>query len=125
MLIRADKGNTSVLVYKQEYLEERNCLIQDERTYTCLSSQNPVLTSQKNNSTLCQNLPNNAECYKSLICHNGTIAKIYGLIRIHKDNYPLRLVPSTLRTPTDNLATFLADILKLLTLHTSQRILLN
>lgn len=74
-------------------------------------------TLQQISNTLCQNVLNNnidADCYKYVICHNGTTAKVYGHIKIHKDNYPLPVV-STLGTPTYNFTLILANTSRALT----------
>lgn len=80
------------------------------------SSKSQTSVSKKNCNTLCKNLLRNNyidnNFYKSLVCHNGTIAIIYGLIKIHNENFPLRPVVSTVGTPTSNYASFLADTLK-------------
>lgn len=49
--------------------------------------------------------------YRSLICHNRNIAKIYGLVKLHKVNFPLRPLVAAIVTATDKIASFIIEVL--------------
>lgn len=49
---------------------------------------------------------------KSLIFQNGECPKIYELLKIHKENYLLRSVVSTIVSAVYNMAYFIAGLLK-------------
>ena len=68
-------------------------------------TKNLNLSRTKTNST-------NVPMIKSDPCKDATIAKFYGLPKIHKDNNPLRPIVSLPGSPTYNLSKYLADILK-------------
>lgn len=121
LLVKADKGNTSVLMFKQDYKDKMLELINDEQTYTCLNNYDPTPSIQKQNNNIVKDLKdsNYIDCptYKSLICHNGNISKIYGLVKIHKPSFPLRPVVDTSCSPTYNLASFLSKLLSPMTVN--------
>lgn len=82
-------------------------------TYTELNNDD-TLDIQRKNNILCKELPDqnniDRETYKSIICHNGIITRIYGLIKIHKPDKFLRSVVSTQGTPSHNFVVFLTII---------------
>lgn len=43
---------------------------------------------------------------------NHNLPRAYGLVKIHKDNYPLRIIFSSINSPTYGLSKMIADILK-------------
>lgn len=49
--------------------------------------------------------------YKRLICNNGNLPRWYGLPKVHKENHPLRIIVSSLGSPTYNITLYLHDIL--------------
>ena len=42
---------------------------------------------------------------------DGNLSRSYGLSKVHKDGYPLRMVVSYVNSPFFNLATFLKDVI--------------
>jgi len=49
--------------------------------------------------------------HRKLHCTNGNLPRCYGLPKIHKDGFPLRIIVSTLGSPLYNVARFLHDML--------------
>ena len=49
-------------------------------------------------------------CVKKLIPTGSSPGKLYGLCKVHKDNYPLRPVISMLNTPEYKLAKYMDGI---------------
>src|SRR5436190_15508000 len=49
--------------------------------------------------------------YLSLLLRGSTIARAYGLPKIHKPNYPLRLIVSSINSPLHSLALYLHKII--------------
>ncbi|XP_071653582.1 uncharacterized protein, partial [Temnothorax longispinosus] len=49
--------------------------------------------------------------YKRLNCTNGNLPRCYGLPKIHKNGFPLRIIVSALGSPLYNVASFLHSIL--------------
>ena len=54
----------------------------------------------------------NETTYKQLRCTNGNLPRGYGLPKIHKAGYPLRIIISTVGSPVYNIATYLSEILQ-------------
>lgn len=50
--------------------------------------------------------------YKHLNCTNGNLPRCYGQPKVHKTNFPLRIIVSTVGSPLYNLSCFLHDILQ-------------
>lgn len=49
--------------------------------------------------------------YKRSRCTNGNLPRCYGLPKVHKAGYPLRIIISTLGSPMYNIASFLHEVL--------------
>jgi len=45
--------------------------------------------------------------YKKLYIFDGDLPRSYGLIKVHKEGYPLRMIVSCINSPFFNLVTFL------------------
>lgn len=88
-LLRADKGNITVITYKDDYNEKMLSILNDQNTYKTLNSD-PTYSIQKNNNLLFKQLLQEEfiekSTYYNLISYNGISCKIYGLIKVHKDN---------------------------------------
>ena len=50
-------------------------------------------------------------CRKDILNDSTNIARVHGLPKIQKNNYPLRPLVSSINSPTSNLTEFLNDIL--------------
>lgn len=53
----------------------------------------------------------NETTYKYLNCTNGNLSRCYGLPKIHKDGFPLRIIVSSLGSPVYNISRYIHDIL--------------
>lgn len=114
ILTRADKGNVTVALDKNKYIDEINNLLSDTDTYTVVG-RNPVrkltnslreiLTRWKNLNFI------SVSTYKSLLCSDGILPRAYGLPKIHKPNCPFRIIVSSIDSPLHHLATFLHKIM--------------
>lgn len=86
-----------------KYNEKMLHLLSDESTYKRLNN-NPVASIQNKSNNFIKDLFSNdhidVATYKSLVTHNGTLPKIYGLVKIHSQNCPLRLIVATIGVPT-------------------------
>lgn len=70
------------------------------------SKLNDLVRSWKNSNIISEQL------YKRLNCSNGNLPRCYGLPKIHKPGYPLRIIVSTLGSPLYNVARLLHDTLR-------------
>lgn len=115
IVLNADKGNTTVLMKKDDYLMKMQTLLDDENTYRRIASDptkkiqskcNRLISNWKNENFISQ-----GEARK-LRRYNAVIAKMYGTIKIHKDGEPPRPVVASMNSPTYNLAKMYANILR-------------
>lgn len=116
--LKADKGNISILMNKTDYHTKMTELLSDSNTYKLLDN-NPLNCIQNKNNQIAKELLNEKHIdnfvYKQLICHNGVLSKIYGLVKVHKDNFPVRPAVSNSGNPIYELSVFVANLLKPLT----------
>jgi len=87
ILTRADKGNVTVALDKNEYIRKIESMLQDQETYLNIKN-NPInkitnlarslLTRWKNNKYI------SAETYKKIFCSDGILPRAYGLPKIQK-----------------------------------------
>lgn len=115
LLIKADKANCSIFIEKDSYIEKMNHIITGNNNFEIISN-NPteVFTRRSNNffkKLLDSKLITNQE-YKKLYTSAANIPKLYGTLKIHKQNQPLRPIVSNNNAPTEKLCRFIAAILR-------------
>jgi hypothetical protein len=112
-VLPADKGRMTVVMDKVEYIERVNNILKDETRYKVLK-RDPTASIErlmnKKLKTLESALGRNL--YLHLRSTDGITPECYGLVKVHKDNYPLRPIVSYVDAPTYNLAKWIAGILK-------------
>lgn len=112
LIMRSDKGKHTVLIDKSEYVEKMNNLVLFTDDYVRIDSVNLTLLERKNNA------------FAHLLTKSGTIlckseyldsctslARMYGLIKIHKRNYPVRPITSACGSPGFKLAKLFTGML--------------
>lgn len=115
IITTADKGNKTVIMYKENYNKKMEELLEDKSTYRkCREDPTPKL--EKTNNKLVN------ELYKKeyitlwdktrLTSIAATSPTLYGLPKIHKDNIPLRPISSSQKVPCYNLSQHIGKILK-------------
>ena len=121
----ADKGRVTVVMNKTEYREKMDNLVSDDKTYKKLKSDSSKKLERKLNENLYPLHQANIlkrPLYSRLYCSVAQTPKLYGLLKIHKDNTPLRPIVSFCSSPTYELSKYLANILKPLTEQSSRRL---
>ncbi|XP_071576008.1 uncharacterized protein [Temnothorax nylanderi] len=112
---RADKDQVTVIMDRDEYLEKMTELLNDESTYKKLkkdpikqisSKLNELVRSWRDGGII-ENV-----VYRRLNCTNGNLPRCYGLPKIHKNGFPLRIIVSALGSPLYNVASFLHEHLQ-------------
>ena len=116
VILKADKGNATVVMNTEDYEKKVNSLLSDECTYEKLPTRpNPVnqITTRINQYVwnLYRNEKINKKCYYYLRCSNAITPRFYGLPKIHKSSVPLRPIVSFVNSPTYNLSKFLSRVL--------------
>jgi len=115
LFTRADKGNTVVALDRNEYISKMEDCLSDKNTYTILQ-RNPVNKLLTNLKKLLKRWTNSK--YISIQTHNyinssnPILPRAYGLPKIHKKGYPLRIIVSSSGSLLHNLAIFLHKILQ-------------
>jgi len=114
LFTRADKGNTVVALDKNDYVKNMEDCLSDSDTYTVLK-HNPVNKLIKELKTLLKrwlNLKYIIPHAHSLLQVSGaTLPRAYGLPKIQKAGYPMRIIVFSTESPLYNLAIFLHKIL--------------
>jgi hypothetical protein len=98
--LKADKGNTVVIMNKSDYFERMDKLIV-EGPYVPVKKDpiNKFIKAANTALKNCPNLINNGLCYK-LKVSNPILPRIYGLPKIHKEGKKMRPIVSGINAPT-------------------------
>jgi len=114
MFTRADKGNITVAMDKEDYKGKMNLLLTDTKIYVMvekdptrkiIESLKILLLRWKNKGFI------NDFIYNSLKATEGILPRAYGLSKIHKSGNPLRIIIFSIDTPLHKFAHFLHKIL--------------
>ena len=104
MCTNADKGNILVLMRRSEYIRDTEELLGNVENFEILG-QDPLKKLKSSSFRMADNwrkkrMIGKDTRWRDVDTTNTVLAKCYGLRKIHKKNYPLRLVVSTINTPT-------------------------
>lgn len=118
LILRSDKGNTTVAIKKQDYDMRMINIVGDITKYS-LQNRDPTSKLQKINNNLVEELfrkkiITNIEKNK-LKTNIATAPRIYGLPKIHKEDFPLRPICSFINSPSYELCKYLTNILRKIT----------
>lgn len=109
-IARSDKGKHTVLIYKNDYTNKMNDLVENSKDYIELPEFNIQSLEEKNNYFV--KCLSDLQTVDGLSIDNCTfIAKMYGLIKIHKHGYPVRPITAACSAPGFKLAKALTHIL--------------
>ncbi|BHF75246.1 hypothetical protein SprV_0501834200 [Sparganum proliferum] len=118
VVLPADKGRSTVVLDKSDYLRKANALLDDRLAYLrCDGDPIKKLVAQIN-TTLARLQSNGAISKAERLAIKPTdsaMARFYGLPKVHKPDAPLRPIVSLRGTPTFNLAKWLFRRLNCLT----------
>lgn len=114
LITRADKGNVTVALSRDDYVSKIEGMLSDINTYKkivkspinkLICGLKDILIRWKNSEYI------NTQKYKSLLFTDGSLPRAYGLPKIHKQNCPFRIIVSSVDSPLYDLAAYLHDIL--------------
>lgn len=115
IITSADKGNKTVIMYKEDYKRKMKELLEDKTTYKQIEID-PTTKLQKTNNNFITKLHKEEHITKydklKLTAHAAAAPELYGLPKIHKQNIPLRPISSSIKVPCYNLSKFIGKILK-------------
>ncbi|XP_045452128.1 uncharacterized protein LOC123661186 [Melitaea cinxia] len=110
-VLRADKGNATVVMDTSDYNDKIQQLLSDESTYTNIKAD-PTNKVLKITTNLIKKYSESLNLdVKSLIPSCPKPPKLYGLPKIHKADAPLRPIVSQIDSPTYRLAKHVAHVL--------------
>jgi hypothetical protein len=108
---KADKGNSIVLLYKQDYLDKMYSIIADTDTFKELEN-NPTDKFQKETKEAIKKAKTIDKTVKNkLTIMNTKSPQLYGLTKIHKENHPMRPVVSYINAPSYSLAKYINTLI--------------
>lgn len=113
--LQADKGNKTVIMYKNEYISKMDILVGDTNPYTELRKEPTTNMQNKNNRLVKSWLAKGyiaEEEKKYLTTYTSLTPRIYCLPKIQKSGYLLRRIASCINSPTYHLSKFLSNILR-------------
>ncbi|BHF62102.1 hypothetical protein SprV_0100508300 [Sparganum proliferum] len=118
VIVPADKGRSTVVLDRTDYLQKAKGLLEDRQFYVpCTTNPVKALTREINATLLA--LENSGAITptdrRMARPQDTALARFYGLPKVHKDGAPLRPIVSLKGTPTYGLAKWLFRRLKFLT----------
>lgn len=114
LVMQADKGNVTVAMDKQAYIDLSTNILSDTSYYQPMETDHNSTTEQKANALMLQLRKDGLlddEDNKDITIYNSIPAKFYGLPKIHKPQLSLRPIVSSISTPNSKIAKFLTNIL--------------
>lgn len=112
---KADKGNKTVLIQKNQYEQKMDNILKDESTYKIMK-RDPTAVHQRKNNNLIQKWSDELliplQIAEKIKIRNALPPRIYGLPKIHKEEIPLRPIVNCIQSPYYNLSKHLVSILK-------------
>lgn len=107
---RSDKGKHTVLLTKQMYAEKLDLLVCNANDYLLVDTVNIVELEDRNNHFVRRLFEPSRPNHKFLDSCT-IVARIYGLIKIHKKDFPMRPIVSACSSPGFKLAKFFVIVL--------------
>ncbi|XP_018355142.1 PREDICTED: uncharacterized protein LOC108756077 [Trachymyrmex septentrionalis] len=114
LFTHADKGNVTVALDRDVYMNKMITLLNDKDTYSLINKDpiRKITTAIRSMLTRWKTKKYISEAkYKTLYCSDGSLPRAYGVPKIHKPGCPFRVIVSSLGSPLYPLATFLHNIL--------------
>ena len=114
IILKADKGNSTVVMDRRSYEQKVNELLQDRQVYEMRKKDPTPNTERKMNSmllTLKKQCKIPDQTYFRLRSTDGICPRLYCLPKIHKPDVPLRPIVSFVNSPTYFLSKYLCTIL--------------
>lgn len=115
ILTNADKGNITVIMYREEYMEKMKELLEDKTTYRRIRNDPTEDLIEQNNKFvlgLYKTKIITKEEKRFLACQGAKPPQIYGQPKIHKPEVPLRPIIASTEIPCRNMAKYIGRILK-------------
>jgi hypothetical protein len=124
IIARPDKGNGVVIVDRKDYINKVERILSDVSKFQKVDVDPfkiSITTETKINNALRKLTKEDSESclhessYKEIYASGTAPGVLYGLPKVHKENWPIRPILSACNTPTYDLAKFLVPILNPIT----------
>ncbi|XP_018364347.1 PREDICTED: uncharacterized protein LOC108762042 [Trachymyrmex cornetzi] len=95
LITKADKGNMTVVMNLTEYKMKMHALLSDDSTYIKFNKDPTMRLTRQMHQLLSRWKDNefiNISTYKNLNVTDGTVARAYGMPKVHKEGNPLRII---------------------------------
>ncbi|XP_041981008.1 uncharacterized protein LOC121734461 [Aricia agestis] len=114
LVLRADKGNATVVMSTEEYVQKIRSLLSDTNVYKQVSYNPTASVTRRIRTLIHENKDVFTEDEYNFLHKPKPVQppKLYGLPKIHKRNIPLRPIVSKIDSPTYNLAKHVAGVLR-------------
>ena len=111
----SDKGNKTVIMNKDDYKDKMNAILSDTNTYEPIQ-RDPTNKIKNNHNKLIKEVTSQGGLEKqvssTLICQNGTLGRIYGKVKLHKQEKPVRPIISTIGTTYYKTSKYMSNIIR-------------
>jgi len=115
LFTKADKGNATVAIDINEYNNKMKEMFSDPDTYLVVE-RDPLKKLGDNVRNLLMSWLKkeyiDTRIYRKLLTTDGVLPRAYGLPKLHKVGYPLRVIVSSLKSPLYELSYFLHNIIR-------------
>lgn len=112
IIIKADKGNATVIMDRKTYDEKLETLLSDRNTYQVLDKDPAKACERKMKSLLSKMKERISDrIYREINTTDGITPQLYGTPKIHKKEVPLRPIVSFIGSPTYKLSKHLSFLL--------------
>ena len=114
IICKADKGNCIVLLNKEDYIEKANEILNKKQFMKTTKSLLEEKEKHLNQYILKLSKEKiiDKKLYWRLHSTSSTLATMYGQPKVHKNNYPLRPIISSIGSYNYELAKYLAELIK-------------
>ncbi|XP_020299258.1 uncharacterized protein LOC109863413, partial [Pseudomyrmex gracilis] len=110
----ADKGNITVAINRNEYINKINPMLSDKDTYLTID-HNPIQKIEKQLKDILNRWHNKGFIDKhikfQLNSSDGLLPRAYGIPKIHKESCLYRIIVSTINGPLHNFAVYLHKLI--------------
>ena len=110
-ITKADKSNIIVILNKVDYKAKMDLILEDQTTYSEVLS-NPTDQVNKNfNKKMKCLLKDNPDLIKKFSSINPSFPYMYGVIKTHKEGYPVRPIISSVGSASYKLSKWLTSVM--------------
>ena len=116
-ICKFDKGKGIAILDSSDYYSKLDSIVLDQSKFIQINQNtkvHPIISKEKSVTYFIRKYLKNydSEVIRKLISSGSKPGRIYGLVKVHKNNYPLRPVISMIDSPEYELAKFMDSLIK-------------